>query len=163
DEYTALTGRPFLPPEWAFRHWRWRDELHVGEAVTVDGVALNPELADDLMMYEALDFPVGVYMIDRPWSDGNFGFNTFLWDTVRFPVSDGNVRNHKTRGYRVVLWSAALAAGDRLGDNGSEAKMLGYLAPGVEQRPTTPDAQVIDLTNPQARAWWTAKHLDFIR
>jgi len=62
-----------------------------------------------------------------------------------------------------VLWSAALAAGDRPDDNGTEAKALGYLAPGVEARPTTPDAQVIDLTNPDARAWWMAKHLEFLR
>src|SRR5688572_29872546 len=26
DEYTALTGRPIVPPDWAFLHWRWRGE-----------------------------------------------------------------------------------------------------------------------------------------
>ena len=160
DEYTALTGRPFVPPEWAFKHWRWRDELHRGTPVEVDGVPLNPELADDLTMYAALDIPVGVYMIDRPWSDGSFGFNTFAWDLMRFPDVDGMFRIFKDRGYRVVLWSAALAAGDRPGDNGTEAKALGYLAPGVT---TQPDAQVIDLTNPEAREWWKAKHVDFLR
>jgi alpha-glucosidase (family GH31 glycosyl hydrolase) len=163
DQYTTVTGRPFVPPAWAFKHWRWRDELRIGAPVEVDGVALNAELADDLTMYEALDIPVGVYMIDRPWSDGPFGFNTFLWDGQRFPDADGMLRVLQQRGYRTVLWSAALAAGDRPGDNGTEAKMLGYLAPGVEARPTVPDAQVIDLTNPEARAWWTAKHVDFIR
>ena len=28
DEYTALTGRPFVPPDWAFKNWRWRGELY---------------------------------------------------------------------------------------------------------------------------------------
>lgn len=162
DAYTALTGRPFVPPAWAFRHWRWRDEHHLGPPVELDGVMMNAELADDLLMYERLGIPAGVYMIDRPWSTGSFGFNAFAWDPMRFFDIDGTLAVLRARGYKVALWSAALAAGDGPGDNGTEARALGYLAPGNAER-SQPDAQVIDITNPAARSWWLEKHVDFLR
>jgi alpha-D-xyloside xylohydrolase len=163
DQYSALTGRPFVPPEWAFRHWRWRDEHDRGEPVTLDGELMNAQVAEDLQMYEALDIPAGVYMIDRPWAGGAFGFDDFAWDPTRFPNPDGMLRVLKARGYRVAVWSAALATGSAPGSNGAEAREAGYLAPGNESRPTFPDAQVIDITNPAARDWWTEKHVEFIR
>jgi alpha-glucosidase (family GH31 glycosyl hydrolase) len=61
------------------------------------------------------------------------------------------------------VWSAALATGTAPGTNGAEARANGYLAPGLAPWPDTPDAQVLDLTDPAVRAWWTAKHVDFIR
>ncbi|MDX2170769.1 MAG: glycoside hydrolase family 31 protein [Deltaproteobacteria bacterium] len=163
DQYTARTGRPFIPPEWAFRHWRWRDEHARGAPVELDGELMNAQVAEDLMMYEALDIPVGVYMIDRPWAGGTFGFDDFSWDATRFPNPDGMLRVLRERGYRVAIWSAALATGSAPGSNGAEARDRGYLAPGNASRPAVPDAQVIDLTNPDARTWWLEKHVEFIR
>ena len=163
DEYTALTGRPFIPPEWAFRHWRWRDEHRIGEPVEVDGEPINPEVAEDLLMYEALDIPAGVYMIDRPWANGAFGFDDFQWNADRFPNPDGMLRVLGERGYRVALWSASLASGTAPGTTGAEARANGWLAPGLEAWRTTPDAQVLDITDPAVRDWWTRLHVDFIR
>jgi alpha-glucosidase (family GH31 glycosyl hydrolase) len=163
DAYTALTGRPFIPPAWAFRHWRWRDEHAVGAAAAVDGEAMNAEVAEDLAMYEALGIPPGVYMIDRPWAGGQFGFDDFAWDPQRFPNPDGMLRVLRQRGYRVALWSAALASGTAPGSNGAEARANGFLAPGLSRWPGTPDAQVLDITDPAVRDWWTAKHVDFVR
>ncbi|MBX3025322.1 glycoside hydrolase family 31 protein [bacterium] len=163
DAYTGLTGRPFIPPEWAFRHWRWRDEAAIGTPAVVDGEAMNAQVAEDLTMYEALDIPSGVYMIDRPWAGGAFGFDDFQWDPQRFPNPEGMLRVLRDRGYRVAVWSAALASGTAPGSNGAEARASGYLAPGLEPWPDTPDAQVLDITNPAARAWWSQKHLDFLR
>src|SRR5436309_5995166 len=45
DEYTRLTGRPFVPPAWAFLHWRWRDTLDAGPPALLDGVAMNAEVS----------------------------------------------------------------------------------------------------------------------
>lgn len=163
DAYTALTGRPFIPPRWAFEHWRWRDEAAIGPTAVVDGEAMNAQIAEDLEMYEALDIPPGVYMIDRPWAGGAFGFDDFQWDPRRFPNPDGMLRVLRDRGYRVAVWSAALASGTAPGTNGAEARANGYLAPGLGAWPDTPDAQVLDITNPTVRDWWTQKHLDFIR
>jgi alpha-glucosidase (family GH31 glycosyl hydrolase) len=163
DAYTALTGRPFIPPAWAFRHWRWRDEHAVGPTAVVDGEAMNAQLAEDLTMYAALDIPPGVYLIDRPWAGGSFGFDDFEWDPQRFPNPDGMLRVLRGRGYRVAVWSAALATGSAPDSNGAEARAAGYLAPGLDPWPTTPDAQVLDITDAAVRAWWTEKHVEFLR
>jgi alpha-glucosidase (family GH31 glycosyl hydrolase) len=130
--------------------------------VLVDGVAMNAEVAEDLQMYAQLGIPPGVYMLDRPWSEGEFGFANFRWDALRFPNIDGMLAVLRDRGYRLAVWSAALAAGSAPGDNGTEARQLGYLAPGIERFPMTPAAQLIDLTNPDARRWWAAKHSEWI-
>ncbi len=151
-EYTAQTGRPFIPPGWAFKHWRWRDEHTIGPAVEVDGEAINADVAEDLLMYEALGIPAGVYLIDRPWAGGAFGFDDFQWDPLRFPNPEGMMRVLQARGYRTAVWSAALASGTAPGSNGAEARAAGWLAPGLSRWPDTPEAQVIDLTNPDARA-----------
>lgn len=163
DAYTALTGRPFIPPAWAFRHWRWRDEHAVGPPGEVDGEAMNAQVAEDLSMYAALDIPPGVYMFDRPWAGGTFGFDDFQWDPQRFPNPDGMLRVARERGYRVAVWSAALATGTAPGSNGAEARANGWLAPGLAPWPDIPDAQVLDITDPAVRAWWTEKHVEFLR
>ena len=163
DAYTALTGRPFIPPAWAFKHWRWRDEAAIGPTAEVDGEAMNAQVAEDLTMYQALDIPAGVYLIDRPWAGGDFGFDDFQWDPQRFPNPDGMLRVIRDRGYRVAVWSAALASGTAPGTNGAEARANGYLAPGLEPWPDTPDAQVLDITDPEVRDWWTEKHVAFLR
>jgi alpha-glucosidase (family GH31 glycosyl hydrolase)/4-amino-4-deoxy-L-arabinose transferase-like glycosyltransferase len=151
DEYTRLTGRPFEPPEWAFRHWRWRGELAVGAPAELDGAAVNAELAEDLRMYERFGIPAGVYLIDRPWSEGEFGFENFRWDEKRLPNPAAMLAALARRGWRLALWSAAFAVGENL----ETARAKGYLAPGSDL--------VLDLTNPEARAWWKREHVAFAR
>jgi alpha-D-xyloside xylohydrolase len=124
---------------------------------------MNAQVAEDLAMYEALDIPPGIYMFDRPWAGGTFGFDDFQWDPLRFPNPDGMLRVVRQRGYRVALWGAALATGAAPGTNGAEARANGYLAPGNDARAGFPDAQVLDITDPAVRDWWTEKNVEFIR
>jgi len=151
DEYTRLTGRPFQPPEWALRHWRWRGELAVGEPAQLDGAAVNAQVAEDLRMYERFGIPAGVYLIDRPWSEGEFGFESFRWDEKRLPNPGAMLASLARRGWRLALWSAAFAVGENL----QTARAHRYLAPGSDL--------VLDLTNPEARAWWKREHVAFAR
>src|SRR5207244_11660856 len=60
DEYSSLVGRPIVPPDWAFLHWRWRDTLDPGPPALLDGTPINAEVADDVLMYDALGIPQGV-------------------------------------------------------------------------------------------------------
>jgi alpha-D-xyloside xylohydrolase len=150
DEYTALTGRPFLPPRWAFRHLRWRDEHRIATPVELDGVPMNADLVNDITMYEALGIPAGSYEFDRPWTDGTTdysqpGFTSFRFDPVRFPNSDKMVAALKSRGYHVQAWVGPWA----LGENAVDAQRLGYYVP----RSTL----LIDYTNPAAAAWWIGR------
>jgi alpha-D-xyloside xylohydrolase len=150
DEYTALTGRPFLPPRWAFLHLRWRDEHRIAAPAQLDGVPMNADVVNDIAMYETLGIPAGSYEFDRPWTDGTTdynqpGFTSFRFDPVRFPNSDEMVAALQRRGYHVQVWVGPWA----LGENAVDAQRFGYYAP----RSTL----LIDYTNPAAAAWWTAR------
>src|SRR5918996_613670 len=151
DAYTELTGRPFVPPAWAFEHWRWRDELAVGPPAPLDGVALNAQLVEDLAMYERFGIPAGVYVIDRPWSPGEFGFESFEWDEERLPNPEAMLEALEARGWKLAVWSAAFAVGENL----EVARRRDFLAPGSDL--------IVDLTDPEARRWWIDRHVEFAR
>jgi alpha-glucosidase (family GH31 glycosyl hydrolase) len=155
EHYTALTGRPFVPPEWAFQHWRWRDEHRLGTPATLDGVAMNADLVDDVSHYEQLGIPVGNYTFDRPWGTGDLpdltepeepGFGDLEWDQARFPNPQAMLDALNRRGYHVFLWVAPWATGV---NTNREAREGGYLAPGSRY--------IIDFTNPAAVDWWSGK------
>jgi alpha-glucosidase (family GH31 glycosyl hydrolase) len=160
DEYTALTGRPIVPPEWAFLHWRWRGELAPGTA-TLDGNAVNADLADDVLMYEALGIPAGVYLFDRPVLVGDYGFARWEWDTARLPNPDAMLQSLRDRGYRIMIWSGCWTCGSGPLDHGTEAQLLGFHVPGPVGTPNCDDVGgssfVLDVTNPAAQAWWRDK------
>ena len=147
DEYTRLTGRPFLPPDWAFRHWRWRGELAVGEPAELDGAAVNAQVAEDLRMYERFGIPAGVYLIDRPWSPGEFGFESFRWDEQRLPNPDAMLASLAQRGWKLALWSAAFAVGENL----ETARAQHYLAPGSDLDPRSHQSRRARLVEARAR------------
>ncbi len=152
DEYTALTGRPFIPPKWAFKHWRWRDTHEIGPGM-LDGHEINGQLAEDVIMYDDLEFPIGNYMIDRPYTPGDQGFAEFAWDPVRFPNADHMRQSLFDRGYHLIVWGAPWAIGFEEGQNGWEAQQNGYHAPHQKKH--------IDFTNPEAYEWWKNKVRDF--
>jgi len=161
DRYTAITGRPFVPPEWAFKHWRWRDEHRVGAPALLDGVAANADLVDDITHYEQLGIPIGNYTIDRPWATGDLpdltepeepGFGDLIWDEQRFPHAQEMIDALNRRGYHLFLWVAPWATGQT---TNSEAVAGGYLAPHSRY--------IIDFTNPAAVDWWSAKIEHLVR
>ncbi len=156
DEYTRLTGRPFVPPDWVFLPWRWRGELEHGAPAILDGVEMNAQLVEDVTMFEEYDIPAGVYMLDRPVLEGEYGFSRFRWDEERLPNFSETLAALRRRGYRIVLWSSTWMCGDGSADNGAAAVAQGLVAPGHEAEPGCSDAggTVLDVTNPAARAWW---------
>lgn len=167
DEYTRLTGRPYVPPDWAFLHWRWRNELELGEPAVLDGVEMNAQLVEDVTMYEMLDIPAGVYLFDRPVLAGDFGFARFAWDEERLPNPDAMIRALRERGYHLAMWSGMWACGDGPDDIGTEANRLGYIAPSFVPG-EAPDCEnlgganfIIDVTHPEVPDWFGAKLAEF--
>jgi len=166
DEYTRLTGRPLVPPRWAFLHWRWRGELPFA-AAELDGVSINAAVAEDIEMYEQLGIPAGVYLLDRPVLQGNFGFARFAWDEQRLPNPRSMLDALRRRGYRILMWSAAWMCGSDPGDNGFEAQRLGFIAPMSRVGPPFCDdlrgrSFILDVTNPEARRWFAARLAAFL-
>ncbi len=177
DEYTNLNGRPIVPPAWAFLHWRWRGDLGV-ESGLLDGVTVNAQLADDVQMYDTLGIPPGVYLFDRPVLEriptpdtlGEFGFSRWAWDESRMPNPTAMLQALTRRGYKLVIWSANWMCGTRVdgrgSDNGIEAQMLGFLAPGATGTPKCSDGGsgfIMDVTNPAAQGWWRDKVATFLQ
>jgi alpha-glucosidase (family GH31 glycosyl hydrolase) len=166
DEYTHLVGHPFVPPDWAFLHWRWRGELASGPTALLDGTVVNAQVADDVLMYEALGIPAGVYLFDRPVLEGNYGFARFAWDEVRLPNPDAMLQSLRDRGYRLMTWSSLWTCGSTPGDLGLEAQMLGFHVPGPVGPPNCHDivgvSFILDPTNPAAQVWWRDKLAAFL-
>jgi len=169
DEYTALTGRPAIPPGWAFRPWRWRDELPAGETGTLDGVTVNAKVAEDVAMFEQLGIPPGVMVFDRPVLSGDYGFARFEWDEERIPNPEAMLAALHGRGFHTLFWSSMWACGSEAGDNGLYAKQFGFLAPGAvaEDPPRCDDLAgtnfILDVTNPEARNWFRNQIAAFTR
>ncbi len=153
DKYTELTGRPFLPPKWAFLPLKWRDQVARGKFADLDGLEINAEVADDILRYEQYGFPVGMYMIDRPWAQGKMGYGNFNWDPHRFPNGDKMVEVLHKRGWRVIVWGAPWAIGNQPHEFGPEARAKGLIIGG----------RTLDYTNPAAVQWHKDKISAYVK
>lgn len=163
DEYTRLTGRPIEPPDWAFLPWRWRGELESGAPALLDGTEMNAQLVEDVTMLEKYGIPAGVYLLDRPVLEGEYGFARFAWDEERLPNFRASLAALRDRGYRVVLWSSTWMCGDAPHDNGTIASSKGFLAPGhATAQCSDSGGTVLDVTNPDARSWWRDRLAAFL-
>jgi alpha-D-xyloside xylohydrolase len=173
--YTALTGRAPVPPKWSFGLWlssggtyRTQDEV---EAL-IDG-ALERRL------------PFDVVHID-PWWMRWRHYCDFRWDRTAFPNPDALIRKLHGLGLKLCLWehpyisieSDLFALGKRKGyfarRPDGQVYVIDYglsLAPrpdGVVRRATRADSwnarvAVIDLTNPEAAAWFKDLHRPLLR
>jgi alpha-D-xyloside xylohydrolase len=146
-------GPPFLPPRWAYRPWRWRDE-HVHVETYYDGTPVtgpfNSQVMEDVLMMRAFGIPCGVYWIDRPWGPGRLGYDDFEIDAQRLPHFVESIEWLGEQGTRMFLWIAPFLQGEMV----REGLARGYGLPG--QPPQENNYPVVDLTNPEARAFWQA-------
>jgi alpha-D-xyloside xylohydrolase len=149
-KYTALTGRPALPPAWSFGLWLSTsfttsyDEETV--ASFVDGMA-------------ARDIPLSVFHFDSFWMR-EFTWCDFEWDPRQFPDPRGMLQRLKAKGVRVCVWiNPYIAQRSKLFAEGARH---GYLL----KRPNGDVWQwdrwqagmaLVDFTNPEACAWYADK------
>jgi alpha-D-xyloside xylohydrolase len=145
--YTALTGRPALPPAWSFGLWLTTSFCTEYDEATVtsfvDGMAER-------------DIPLSVFHFDCFWMR-EYQWTDFTWDPDVFPDPAGMLRRLKERGLRISMWiNPYIAQKAALFD---EAAREGYLV----RRPNgdiwqwdlwQPGMALVDFTNPAARAWY---------
>ncbi|MFI7542593.1 alpha-xylosidase [Actinoplanes sp. NPDC049599] len=149
-KYTALTGRPALPPAWSFGLWLTTSftTSYDEETVTsfVDGMAER-------------DLPLSVFHFDTFWMR-EFSWCDFEWDARIFPDPPGMLKRLHDRGLRTCVWiNPYIAQRSSLFAEGMRA---GYLV-------RKPDGDVwqwdrwqagmalVDFTNPEACAWYAGK------
>ncbi|MDG4831395.1 alpha-xylosidase [Solwaraspora sp. WMMD1047] len=148
--YTALTGRPALPPAWSFGLW-----LSTSFTTSYDEETVN-KFVDGMA---DRDLPLSVFHFDCFWMR-EFHWSDFEWDPAVFPEPAVMLKRLRARGLRICVWinpyigqRSALFA---------EGMAGGYLV-------RTPAGDVwqcdlwqagmalVDFTNPDARRWYAGK------
>ncbi|NGN62584.1 alpha-xylosidase [Streptomyces sp. A7024] len=149
-KYTALTGRPALPPAWSFGLWLSTSftTSYDEETVTsfIDGMAER-------------DLPLSVFHFDCFWMR-EFNWCDFTWDPRVFPDPAGMLARLKDKGLRICVWINPYIA--QRSPLFAEGRARGYLLRkpdgGVWQWDLwQPGMALVDFTNPEARAWYAGK------
>ncbi len=173
--YTDLTGRAPVPPKWSFGLW-------VSSGGTYRTQAEIEALVDGLAGH---DIPAGVVHVD-PWWMRWRQYCDFRWNREAFPHPDSLIRKLHGLGLKLCLWehpyisieSDLFELGKRKGyflkrpDGGVYVIDYGLsLAPrpdGIVRRAGRADSwnarvAIIDLTNPEALAWFKDLHRPLLR
>ena len=149
-KYTALTGRPALPPRWSFGLWLSTSFLTDYDEPTVMG------LADGMA---ERDIPLSVLHFDCYWMRP-LQWCDFEWDRDAFPEPEPMLQRLGDRGLRRSVWiNPYIGQRSPLFD---EAAQAGYLVRRPDGRVWQWDMWVagmglVDFTNPAAREWFAGK------
>jgi alpha-D-xyloside xylohydrolase len=148
--YTALTGRPALPPAWSFGLWLSTSFTTDYDEATVtsfvDGMA-------------GRELPLSVFHFDCFWMR-ELHWCDFEWDPRVFPDPVGMLSRLKARGLRICLWiNPYIAQRSALF---AEGRAAGYLLRTTDgdvwqSDQWQPGMALVDFTNPAAREWYASK------
>ncbi|MBO6157821.1 MAG: alpha-xylosidase [Firmicutes bacterium] len=154
--YTALTGRPALPPAWSFGLWLSTsfttnyDEATVSSFI--DGMAER-------------DIPLSVFHFDCFWMRG-FRWCDFKWDPDTFPDPEGMLKRYHDKGLHICCWiNPYIGQRSELFAEGAEKGYLLKKANGDVWQTDMWQAGmgILDVTNPAARDWYAGKLRDLLR
>ncbi len=150
ERYTALTGRPALPPAWSFGLWLTTSFVTNYDENTVTSFIQG--MADR-------NIPLHVFHFDCFWMKA-FHWVNLEWDKEVFPDPAGMLKRLKERGLHICVWiNPYIAQESALFDEGMEH---GYLV----KRPNGDVFQwdkwqagmaLVDFTNPEACRWFSDK------
>lgn len=148
--YTALLGRPALPPPWTLGLWLSTSFLTNYDEATVLSFV-------DGMRERGI--PLSVFHFDCCWMRP-FHWTDFLWDGATFPDPRGLLRKLHERGLKVCVWiNPYVAQASALFDEGLEKGYFLHRRNGdVWQWDLwQPGLAIVDFTNPDARRWYQEK------
>ncbi len=150
QKYTAMTGRPALPPRWSFGLW-----LTTSFTTDYDESTVNHFIDG----FAERKIPLQVFHFDCFWMKG-FEWCSFIWDKEMFPDPEGMLQRLHEKGLKVCVWiNPYIAQKSVLFREGMEH---GYLV-------KKPDGKVwqwdlwqagmglVDFTNPDACSWYQSK------
>ncbi|GAA4245418.1 alpha-xylosidase [Dactylosporangium darangshiense] len=149
-KYTALTGRPALPPAWSFGLWLSTSFTTDYDEATVTSIV-------DGMAERGL--PLSVFHFDTFWMR-EFHWCDFEWDPATFPDPAGMLARLKARGLRICVWiNPYIAQRSKLFAEGAAAGYLVRHANGDVWQWDRWQAGMglVDFTDPDARAWFQGK------
>lgn len=148
NRYTALTGRPALPPAWSFGLW-----LSTSFTTNYDEATTSSFINGMLER----DIPLSVFHFDCYWMKGQQWCN-FEWDGETFPDPEDMLKRYKNeKGLRICVWMNPYIAQDsRLFAEGVEK---GYFIKKENGDVWQTDMwqagmAILDVTNPEAKKWY---------
>ena len=150
SNYTALTGKPALPPAWSFGLW-----LTTSFTTNYDEATVN-HFIDGMSERE---LPLHVFHFDCFWMK-EYQWCDFEWDRDVFPDPEGMLRRLKKKGLKICVWiNSYIAQKSYLFREGAEQ---GYLVKnlhgGIWQWDRWQAGMgLVDLTNPAAVDWFKSK------
>ena len=150
EKYTALTGRPALPPAWSFGLWLTTSFTTSYDEATV--MSFIQGMADR-------DLPLHVFHFDCFWMK-EYHWCNFEWDERRFPEPQEMLKRLKDRGLHVSLWINPYIA--QRSPLFAEGMKNGYLLKKPNGDVWQTDKWqagmgIVDFTNPSARQWYGDK------
>jgi alpha-D-xyloside xylohydrolase len=151
DRYTALTGRPALPPPWSFGLW-----LSTSFTTSYD----ESTVAEFVRGMAERQIPLSVFHFDCFWMR-EYHWCDFEWDTRTFPDPEGMLKRLKEdEGLRISLWiNPYIAQQSALFAEGKERGFLLRRPDGSVWQTDMWQAgmALVDFTNPEATAWYQGK------
>ena len=150
ERYTALVGRPALPPAWSFGLWLTTSFTTNYDEETVTSFIQG--MADR-------DIPLHVFHFDCFWMK-EFHWVDFLWDERVFPDPVGMLQRLKTRGLRICVWiNPYIAQQSLMFDEGMAGGYLVMQPDGAVWQWDKWQAgmALVDFTNPAACQWFGDK------
>ncbi|MFF9643027.1 alpha-xylosidase [Kitasatospora aureofaciens] len=150
ERYTALTGRPALPPAWALGLW-----LTTSFTTDYDEATVNRFVGG---MAER-GIPLSVFHLDCFWMR-EYQWCDFVWDPDTFPDPSGMLARLKEQGLRISAWiNPYIAQKSALFDEGVREGHLVRRPDGTvwQWDLWQPGMALVDFTNPAARTWYTDK------
>ncbi len=150
SRYTALTGRPALPPAWSFGLW-----LSTSFTTSYD----EKTVTEFIQGMVDRDLPLHVFHFDCFWMK-EFHWCDFQWDERTFPDPPAMLRRLKERGLHICVWINPYIA--QLSPLFEEGKQGGFLLkrPGGDVWQTDQwqaGMGIVDFTNPDACRWYADK------
>lgn len=150
DQYTALSGRPALPPEWSFGLW-----LSTSFTTNYN----EQDILANIERMEAEGLPISVFHFDCFWMKP-LTWCSFLWDEDNFPDPAGMLSRIKAKGIKICVWiNPYIAEESPLFAEGAEHGFLLHRPNGDVYQVDKWQAGMglVDFTNPAARAWYAGK------
>lgn len=153
ERYTALTGRPPLPPLWALGYhqsrWSYRSDA---------------EVRDLVRMFQKKRLPLDVVHLDIDYMNG---YRVFTWDPACFPDPSRLADDLREDGVRLVAISEPSLKPEAGYRPFEEAAARGYLVRDprgdvFQGEVWTSPAVLVDFLEPEARAWWGTLFRDLL-
>ena len=145
--YTALAGRPALPPAYTFGLW-----LSTSFTTDYDEKTVN-HFVDGM---KERGIPLQVFHFDCFWMK-EYEWCNFEWDKEMFPDPEGMLRRMHDKGLQICVWiNPYISQQSKLFEAGKEK---GYFIKnrkgGVFQTDSwQPGMAIVDFTNPEAYHWY---------